>query len=61
MTTEKDKSLDEINQEIEEELRNYDSDKEEKPKRSVLFTKPRLIVLLVVLGLALYRLLHFFF
>lgn len=60
MTTEKDKSLDEINQEIEE-LRNYDPDKEEKPKRSVLFTKPRLIVLLVVLGLALYRLLHFFF
>lgn len=61
MTTEKDKSPDEINQEIEEELRNYDPDKEEKPKRSVLFTKPRLIVLLVVLGLALYRLLHFFF
>ncbi|MCD8915487.1 hypothetical protein MUA90_00930 [Staphylococcus sp. IVB6181] len=61
MATDNDKSLDQINQEIEEELRNYDPKEDEKKKKSIIFTKPRLIVLIVVLGLGLYRLLHFFF
>lgn len=57
------KSLDEINREIEEELKNYkpEDDADNKKKRNILFTVPGLIVLLIVLGLAFYRIFHFFF
>ncbi|GEP83598.1 Uncharacterised protein [Staphylococcus piscifermentans] len=62
MSTDKhEKSLEEINKEIEEELRNYDPEKEEKKKQSIIFTKPRLLVIIIVLCLGLYRILHFFF
>lgn len=61
MTTKKNKSLEEINQEIEEELRNYNPKTEEKQKKNIRFTKLQLIILLLILGLTLYRLFHFFF
>ncbi|MGN5882179.1 hypothetical protein [Staphylococcus simulans] len=34
MATDNDKSLDQINQEIEEELRNYDPKEDEKKKKA---------------------------
>lgn len=57
------KSLDEINREIEEELNNYkpEDDADNKKKRNILFTVPGIIILLIVLGLAFYRIFHFFF
>ncbi|CAL29188.1 hypothetical protein [Staphylococcus carnosus] len=55
------KSLEEINQEIEEELRNYNPKEDEEKKQSIIFTKPRLLVIIIVLCLGLYRILHFFF
>lgn len=61
MSEEKTKSLEEINREIEEELRNYKPEEDEKKKQNVILTKPRLIVLIVVLCLGAYRIFHFFF
>lgn len=57
------KSLEEINQEIEEELRNYkpEEDEKNKKKRNMLFTLPGILLFLIVLGLAFYRIFHFFF
>ena len=49
--------------EIEEELNNYkpEDDENNKKKRNILFTVPGIIILLIVLGLAFYRIFHFFF
>ncbi|RZI00364.1 hypothetical protein EIG99_11730 [Staphylococcus condimenti] len=56
------KSLDEINQEIEEELRNYnpEEDEDNKKKRNTLFKIPGILLFLIILGLACYRIFHFF-
>lgn len=62
-TNKQSKSLEEINQEIEEELKNYkpEDDADNKKKRNILFTVPGIIILLIVFGLAFYRIFHFFF